>query len=86
MAGDAPEVTNAADKVQALSVKDASPKSGKKKKGGAKKQTNPPTIPIAELYPDGKYTIISHNYLLELPIVGFNSKILGTLTVNQSFY
>ncbi|XP_071818081.1 methionine aminopeptidase 2-like [Apostichopus japonicus] len=30
-------------------------KKKKKKKGGPKQQTDPPTIPISELFPDGKY-------------------------------
>ncbi|KAF9413325.1 hypothetical protein HW555_008406 [Spodoptera exigua] len=57
------EVANASEKIEALTVDDAPAKGdGKKKKnknksgkGPNKEQTNPPTIPIAELYPDGNF-------------------------------
>lgn len=60
------EVINAAEKVQALSVEDAADEGEEKKKkkkknksksgkGPSKEQTKPPTIPIAELYPDGNF-------------------------------
>ncbi|KOB65030.1 Methionine aminopeptidase 2 [Operophtera brumata] len=60
---DAVEVTNTAEKVETLAVDDAADGDEKKKKkkknksksgkGPSKEQTNPPTIPISELYPDG---------------------------------
>ncbi|XP_021200861.3 methionine aminopeptidase 2 [Helicoverpa armigera] len=50
------------DKIEALAVEDGDEKKKKKKKnksksgkGPSKEQTNPPTIPIAELYPDGNF-------------------------------
>ncbi|KAF9814040.1 hypothetical protein SFRURICE_004387 [Spodoptera frugiperda] len=60
------EVTNASEKVEALTVDDAPAEGDEKKKkkkknknksgkGPTKEQTNPPTIPIAELYPDGNF-------------------------------
>ncbi|XP_049866146.1 methionine aminopeptidase 2 isoform X2 [Pectinophora gossypiella] len=64
-AGEEPEVTNATEKLQSLSVETAAEGDDKKKKkkknkskggkGPAVQQTNPPTIPIAELFPDGNY-------------------------------
>ncbi|CAB3243774.1 unnamed protein product [Arctia plantaginis] len=60
------EVTDAAEKVESLSV-DETPGEGDEKKkkkkknknksgkGPSKEQTNPPTIPIAELYSNGNY-------------------------------
>ncbi|KAJ2938241.1 hypothetical protein O0L34_g17583 [Tuta absoluta] len=55
-------VINATDKVQSLSVDETEGDEKKKKKkknkskgGKAPQQTNPPTIPIAELFPDGNY-------------------------------
>lgn len=63
------EVTNASEKVEALTVDDAPAEGDEKKKkkkknknksgkGPTKEQTNPPTIPIAELYPDGVYLLV----------------------------
>lgn len=60
------EVTNASEKVEALTVDDTPAEGDEKKKkkkknknksgkGPTKEQTNPPTIPIAELYPDGNF-------------------------------
>ncbi|CAH1644227.1 unnamed protein product [Spodoptera littoralis] len=60
------EVTNASEKIEALTVDDAPAEGDEKKKkkkknknksgkGPTKEQTNPPTIPIAELYPDGNF-------------------------------
>ncbi|XP_061709833.1 methionine aminopeptidase 2 [Cydia pomonella] len=63
--GDTNEVTNATENVKSLSVEDSTPEGEEKKKkkknkskggkGAAKEQTNPPTIPIAELYPQGNF-------------------------------
>lgn len=62
-----------------LSVEDGGEGDDKKKKkkknkskggkGSGKEQTNPPTIPIAELYPDGKKTICYTFNLTMLNIV-----------------
>lgn len=60
------EVTNASEKIETLTVDDAPAEGDEKKKkkkknknksgkGPTKEQTNPPTIPIAELYPDGNF-------------------------------
>lgn len=59
------EVTNALEKIE-VTVEDAAAEGDEKKKkkkknknksgkGPSKEQTNPPTIPIAELYPDGNF-------------------------------
>ncbi|XP_059062138.1 methionine aminopeptidase 2 [Achroia grisella] len=60
-----PEVNNVLQEVQSLSVEETAGDDEKKKKkkknknksgkGPSKEQTNPPTIPIAELYPDGNF-------------------------------
>lgn len=60
------DVNNTSEKIQSLSVEesagDGDDKKKKKKKnknksgkGPSKEQTNPPTIPIAELFPDGNF-------------------------------
>ncbi|XP_075970470.1 methionyl aminopeptidase und [Anticarsia gemmatalis] len=60
------DAKTAAEKVESLSVEDTPGEGDEKKKkkkknknksgkGPSKEQTNPPTIPIAELYPDGNF-------------------------------
>ncbi|CAH0407690.1 unnamed protein product [Chilo suppressalis] len=61
---ESPEVTNVSEKVSAATIEDAAEgdaakkkkkKNKNKSKGAGKEQTNPPTIPIAELYPDNNF-------------------------------
>ncbi|XP_026328259.1 methionine aminopeptidase 2 [Hyposmocoma kahamanoa] len=65
LAGGEPEIISTTDQVQAISVEDDTTEGEEKKKkkkknkskgkGPSKQQSNPPTIPIAELFPDGNY-------------------------------
>lgn len=61
-------MTNALEKIE-VAVEDAGAEGDEKKKkkkknksksgkGPSKEQTNPPTIPIAELYPDGRFLVL----------------------------
>lgn len=83
LAGGEPEIISTTDQVQAISVEDDTTEGEEKKKkkkknkskgkGPSKQQSNPPTIPIAELFPDGM--IIFNHFIIEQELT------LNTFTV-----